>query len=484
MAGRYKRSKISLDEEMDLVIGCIVDTKFLRDFKILIGEDLRLMKSKYLRIITTWTFEYYDRYNKAPFESIMQIYKAKASEMGDDDEIDLIESALTNINSKYIEDKNRFDCDLIFAQTTKYIRGISLDSTADRVKGFVAQGKVQEAEKEFKGFVRKEINNTTGIEAFGDMNAIADMFKFEKSVIDIPGALGELLQEIYKGDLVFPSALSKRGKTWFLIQLALWSAQQGLSVAFFTFEMNSKLINRRLAQTLMGKSFKAVKDKKYVPSFDSNNNIVYKKKKIGQLTEKDVKRSYRLMNRQCGKGGIWFYDSTTSGRTVDAIKNTIINSSTYDDRDYDLIIIDQLSLIQGKTGIPKRLILDDIAIRLKTEICEEMQLPVVTPLQYNARAATNHQGGQFTLNEASSLFHHASLLINLNSSDSEKERGIMRVSASGRHNNYDGECVILQNLDMGKYVIDSRWKRDIPNMKDVLCENEYNEEDEKELEEI
>jgi len=481
---KYRRSKINLDTEMDIAIGCIVSERFVRDFNLLIQNDLELLKSKYLRIVIKWSIDYFKKYNKAPNESIMNVYKAERKNIQNEDDIDLIESTLENINAKYVEGGQKFDADYIYAQVELYIKGRALEENANQVKGLVSIGKIAEAEKGQKSFKRKEKNNTSGTRAFTDMNAVEDMFNFEKSIVDIPGALGELLQEIYKGDLVFPSALSKRGKTWFLIQLAIWASQQGLKVAFFTFEMNSKLINRRLAQTLMGKSFKEIKDKKYVPEFDKNNNIVYKKQRIKRLTERDVKRSYKMMDRQCGNGGIWFYDSTTGGRTIDAIKNTIITASEHEGNDFDIVLIDQLSLIQGGRGNQKRLQLDDIAVRLKSEICEEMQIPVVTPLQFNKEASKTNQGGAFNLNEASSLFHHASLLININNSFEERDRGIARITCEGRHNNYSGEVVILQNMDMGRYVLDSRWKRDIPNYNEVICESSYSEEDLEDLEDV
>ena len=189
------------------------------------------------------------------------------------------------------------------------------------------------------------------------------------------------------------------------------------------------------------------------------------------------------MNRECKGGGIWFFDSTTGARSVDAMKNTIINSSTYDELDFDVVFIDQISLVSGAKGNEKRFQLDDTAIRLKTEICEDMGIPVFSPLQYS-KGALKTGGGEETIAEAYSLFHHASLLISLNQTEEEKARGLMRISCSGRNNDYNGEVVILQNLTMGRFILDSRWKRDIPNYNDVVLDGNFDEDDEDELEDI
>ena len=442
-----------------------------------------LMKSKYLRIITTWALKYFSDYDKAPNDSIMSIFKAERKNIQNEDDIDLIEDTLETINEKYIENEQKFDHNYIFQQVTLYIKGRSLEENADMVKGLVSQGKIQEAERVQKDYKRKEKNDLAGTNAFTDTNAITEMFQEDASLINIPNALGELIQEIYKGDLIWIGSNSKRGKTWCALQLAIYCAQQGLKVAFFTLEMSTRLINRRLAQATLGRSFKKVEGQRYIPEFDKNGNIIYKKHYIKQLAEKDVKRTYRIMNRQCNGGGIWFFDSTTGARSVDAMKNTIINSSTYDDLDFDVAFIDQISLISGAKGKEKRFQLDDTAIRLKTEICEDMGIPVFSPIQYS-KQALKIGGGEDTIAEAYSLFHHASLLISLNQTDEEKARGIMRIGCSGRNNDYSGEIVLLQNLTMGRFILDSRWKRDIPNYNDILCNEVFTEEDEDDLQDL
>lgn len=481
---KYKRVSVDLDNEKSITIGCIVSSHFVRDFSILIGGDLNLITSKYLRIIISWAISYYQKYDKCCNESIMEVFKAEKSKIVSEDEIELIEDTIYSINEKYIEEGDKFDWQFKFNEAEKYIKGRSLEENADVVKGLVKLGRISEAERIHKEYKRKEKTELKATNVLVDMNSVDEMFEADASIMEFPGALGELIQEIYKGDLVFLASLSKFGKTWMLLQIALWASSQGLKVAFFSFEMQAKLINRRLAQIITGKSFKEFKKQANVPEFDKNNNIVYRKETVKQMTQEDVKRSYRLQNRQNEKGGIWVFDSTKSGRTIDDIKNTVINSSEYSDLDFDLLLIDQLSLIQGGRGKEKRHILDDIALRLKTEICEDMQLPVITPIQHNKEAAKTHSGDEYNLNESFSIFHHSSLLINLNRSKEEREKGLMRVSCSGRHNNYTGEVVVPQCLDIGRFVLDSRWKKDIPNYNDVLCMDVFDEDDLIDLEDV
>jgi hypothetical protein len=60
----------------------------------------------------------------------------------------------------------------------------------------------------------------------------------------------------------------------------------------------------------------------------------------------------------------------------------------------------------------------------------------------------------------------------------------MRATASGRHGNYNGTCLMLQSLDLGKAVLESRWLKDVPNYNDIICNTEFTEEDEADLEDV
>jgi len=108
---------------------------------------------------------------------------------------------------------------------------------------------------------------------------------------------------------------------------------------------------------------------------------------------------------------------------------------------------------------------------------------VLAPIQF-AKSGLKTGGSEETIAESYSLFHHASLLLSLNQTNEEKERGIMRISASGRNEEYFGEVVTLQNFLFGRAIIDSRWKKDIPNYSTVICDNNYDEEDIADLEDL
>ena len=316
---------MSLDEEKSICTGCIVSTGFIRDFNLLIGSDLNLLKSKYLRIIISWCLEYFKEYEEAPFSSIMDIFKSQRKNIQNSDDLDMIEDTLEDINDRYIEDGQIFDHAFIFNQSEKYIRGRSLEESADEIKGLVKQNKISEAEtiiSEYRRPCKGEIN---GIQIFTDENAVSDMFLEQNSVFHPQGPLGLLMGDMLKGDLCYVGGPAKSSKTWSCMEFALMCVREGLNVAWFSLEMSAPLMNKRFAQNIIGGSFKDLQDKVNVPYFDKYNNIKYKKEKIKRLNENIVKRRYKMFKQQYA-GNLVVYDGTTSGNTVASLKNTLINA--------------------------------------------------------------------------------------------------------------------------------------------------------------
>lgn len=480
---KYTRKKVDLDEEMNIAIGVIVSTKFCRDFSLLIEDDLDLLKSRYLRIIVSWALKYYSTYDHCCNASIMDVFLVEKKNIPTEEDITLIESALETINEKFIDDDSRFDSDYIYKQVEDYIKGRALEDNSDKVKGLVSQGKIAEAERIHKDFKRKEKNGTKGVNVFKDMEELSDLFSEDETLFTIPGALGELIPEIVPGDLVWVAGNAKTGKSFYSMQLAMYAVQQGLNVGYFTLEMNKKLFGKRIAQFVSGRTFKKIKSQKYTPYFDGNGNILYEKHKVKQLSKKRAEVAYKLFDKQCGGGSFHLLDTTTGGSSIDSIKNTIINKSQYENVDFDVIFIDQISLVSGANGKEVRHQLNDTAVRLKRELCEEMGLAVFSPLQFSKQAIKTG-GDETTIGESYGLFHHATILINLNQTKEEKERGIMRISASGRSEEYMGEVVSLQNFTIGRPILDNAWKKDVPNYNDVICSGDFNEKEIQDLEDI
>jgi hypothetical protein len=480
---KYGRRKVSIDHEKNIAIGCIISTKFARDFNLLIGKDLDLLKSKYIRIIISWALEYYKTYNEAPTTSILDIFKAEKENLQSEEDKELIEDTLDEINNKYVEEELKFDAAYIYSQVEIYIRGRALENSADQIKGFVKQNKMDEAEKIISEYRKPCKGELSGIQLLEDMNSIQDMFVEQYSVFHPPGDLGILMGDMLKGDLCYIGGSSKSSKTWTSMELAMMCLREGLNVGWFTLEMNSLLMAKRFAQNMGNASFKELQERVYVPYFDEENRIYYKKEKIKQLNERGVKRNYKLFKKQYG-GRLVIYDATTSGNTVASVKNTLINAEELEGIKFDVIFIDQLNLLKTFNKGEKRHQLDAIALDIKRDIAQELNMLVFSPLQYNRLALKQDTNDESSISEAYSLYSHASLLISLNQTKEEREKGLLRITCSGRNDKYSGVCLVLQCLDKGRAVLDSKWLKSVPNYDEIICNTEFGEEDEIELEDI
>lgn len=478
MPRKFRRTRVDVDSEMDIAIGCIVSTKFCRDFKQLLGGDFQLFKSKSLKTIVEWCVDYYEAHEKAPEESIMNIFKVESQNIADEDQVSVIEETLVTVNNKFILDGEKFDVDYVYKNVELYIKGRSLEENCNEIKGLVSQNRIAEAEAHHAEYKRKEKGELHGLNLLKDLDAIDDVFVSKKSLFPIPGAFGQLVQEVSRGDILMAGGASKSQKSWYCMKLALYAIESGLKCAFFSVEMSEQICSARFSQMISKQPLKDLDRPTYVPYFDENNNICYSKENLEKVDKERLKRRYRRMSREC-RGDLVIYDATTGGNSVSAIKTTLMNASEYDGIDFDVVIVDQLNLLKPSGGLKeKRHQLDSIAIDLKREIAQGMNTLVITPVQYNRSALNKDTNGEEAIQEAYSLFSHASLLISINRTEEEREKGVTRITCTGRHADYSGTVVCLHCLDKGDPLLDSRWLSQIPNFSDIVSGVGFPDEDE------
>ena len=95
---RLKRRKINTDIEKRIITGCIISSKFLREFDSMYRRDY--IKLDYAKKIIEWCFDYFDEYGEAPDKNIQTIYQVEKENI-DKSKAEIIETFLDNISNEY-----------------------------------------------------------------------------------------------------------------------------------------------------------------------------------------------------------------------------------------------------------------------------------------------------------------------------------------------------------------------------------------------
>ncbi len=220
--------------------------------------DTQLLESSTARMLASWVWEYYGKYHKAPGKEIENIYYQKlkeglSKEIGEEIETEILPS----LSSEYEE--TEINIPYLVDETKKHLNTQKLLQFSANIEALVEEGNLTEAEKlagEYKTLARE-----TGMDL--DLSSDEVLMKLENAftqastpVVKYPRQLGEFWNsQFVRGKLVALMGIEKRGKTWWLMDIAIRAARQRVKVAFFQAgDMTEKEQLMRIAVHLTKKS--------------------------------------------------------------------------------------------------------------------------------------------------------------------------------------------------------------------------------------
>lgn len=473
-----ERKKIELDTEKNIIIGMLFNNDFLRDIRGVL-TDFSLLKSDYYKIIGKWCVDFYSSYEKAPNELIDSIFEHNKESLKEDIS-ENIAKTITELKSK---NPNNFNKDYFFDIARKYLKSRSLEKLSNDLKIDIMNNDIETAENRIVNYKRVEKITGAGIDLISETQKVLDAFLEDKdTLIKFKGAFGEGIKSIYRGDVIGIGAPQKRGKTWFLGWFGTTAMLQGLKVAHWNIEMQDTLMLKRIFPALLGET-RYKNQEITMPFFTEENDIDFKIIKKKGIEIENIFKYQNKLKKIVRGGGYRLFDSSTGGDTVESIEYTLNSLEYFDDYLVDVLIIDYADILQPGKNSPKdyRNQINSIWLALK-KLAQKRNILIVTASQMG-REMLKKDGDESDIAEDIRKFAHVSHWINLNQNKKEKDKGIMRVRISGRHDEFRNDDVVcLSCLAIGRPVVDSRWKKDIPNyLGQINDSTSENEEEEKEL---
>ena len=322
-------------------------------------------------------------------------------------------------------------------------------------------------------------------------------------VMRLPGALGNALGPLERGFLFAVQAESGVGKTWWLTYMAQLAVFSGHNVVFFSMEMSTKKMVKRIWQSLTSAPIER-HGKLLIPIWDC------KKNQIGTCTNgcgvallkdklrpsfKDMPRGYKVCTACKGRNDFeptaWWVETEDPG-LLDP--NVALRKQAVLDRSGMLRKAGKFKLLEfpnGKyttedmvaavknlvyyEGIVPGLIVTDYADKFKWAISKDPRVSIgkiwrehkAVAQELNCLMASASQSntmrsgkqvGRGTWGEAIDKIHELDDGASFNQSSWEKDAGIIRASISKRRHGEtvsSSEIMILQSLRTGRPYLDS-----------------------------
>lgn len=264
-----RREEITSDIEKDIVTALIVD-------KGVCHEALRMIKSqhfktKYFRIVLKWIEDYFKKYQEAPGKDIEQIFKTEKKRLESSD-ADLIELLLIDISERYEEGQVSFNTHYSVDKARQFCKMRNLEILVDQVDLHLVKGEVAKADALIRGFDKVSLETSKWTDPF-DKEEIIKTFTTDSQddLFELPGVLGELLgTPLQRGWLIAYEGPMKRGKSWYLLNLAFEALTHGLKVVFVSLEMSEKEVKKRIYSMLTAAT--KYEGEIIFPLFDCRNN--------------------------------------------------------------------------------------------------------------------------------------------------------------------------------------------------------------------
>lgn len=257
--------------ERRIITGLIVSTDFLDRVRRI--WDSSLLESQELRTVANWCIEYYDKYKRAPDSDIETIYVENEPKLSKAD-ARYIEEMLASLSDEYGRG-SKFNAPYLYDKTVQYLKARELERHNREVQALIDAGRVEEAERLAASYSPRIMDEAeVGIELSSQeaLERVERAFiETNQSVLSYPGALGRLWNEhLTRGAFFTLLAPEKRGKSFFMIDMALRAVRQKANVALFIAgDMTEAQVLRRICvyiarrsdrEKYCGERFRAVGD--------------------------------------------------------------------------------------------------------------------------------------------------------------------------------------------------------------------------------
>jgi hypothetical protein len=240
--------------ERRIITDLIVSTDYLNRIKPI--WNAQFLEDSSAKIIAGWCWEYFEKYKLAPGKEIESIFTEKSKNLPKATAEEMEEDILPGLSEEY-EREGIYNLQYSIDRTQQYFTERHLALHNESVQALMDEGKIEEAEKLIKSYVPLRTTTTIGLDLSDPIvfDIIKEAFNTTRqTVVRYPKQLGDFWNaQFVRGGFVAFMASEKRGKTFWLMDIALRSYNQKFKVAFFqagdmTEEQQIKRIYTYLAQ--------------------------------------------------------------------------------------------------------------------------------------------------------------------------------------------------------------------------------------------
>ena len=495
-----KRREVNNKIEEQVLTGMIVSDSFCRDISKVINKDS--FSVPFVSRAVGWCQDYYKKYRQAPGMHIADIFEVEKEKI-DADDSKAISTLLTKLSNE--SEGQEFNEEYLKDRALEHFHKRQITLANEKSSALINLGRFEEAEKVWESYKKTPLMTAKWTNVFDSetiKNSFADESKRKDNLFQLPGDLGKFIGPFQRNWLMGFLAPTKRGKSFWLIELAIQAAFARKKVIIVSLEMNERRVLQRAFKRIV---VMPDETKDYIyPSFDCQRNqdntcdkpIRTNKIRLLDLNDKKPQYDRSLPYKVCQKCrgekdfvvATWFTTKKKDKmKTLQAIKSIKSTSSHFgknlkliaypafsanisrvrsdisilaDTEDFvpDLIVIDYADILAPEDArVIGRDRIDETWKTLK-RMADELHCCVASASQSNRQSFGKKNVTQVDTSEDIRKISNSDLFLAINQTPQEKRDSCTRISKiAARDEDFDEyqNVIVLQNLALGQVLLES-----------------------------
>jgi len=437
-----KRKKIeNTDSNEDKIITALVVSKeFLSQARTII--DVELIPSPHFKQIAKWCLHYFEKYNKAPGENIVNIYnrwsdKGKAR----DEDMEAVSDVLESLSGKYEQDES-LNVPYLTDLASSLFNTRRMSKLAEEVSHLLEEGEEKSAQELITGFRAVAGVHNLGVKPLAEKDFWERTYAASQEPLitwgnkDADYFFGEAF---CRDSLVGILAPEKRGKTQWCIEFAMRAVAQRRKVVLFEVgDMSEAQIGKRIGSRLSSrpqskKHLGTIKVPKKIKIIDKNIKVRYRKIKCDKIASKASSyKANKKFNRAHGISPENFRLSIQPNSSVNVadLVSMLDQWELEDGFIPDVIIIDYPDILapEPNTSNLHRRDQTDVTWKALRSLSQAKHCLVIAPTQADAASYNQEVLTQSNFSEDKRKGAHVTGLLGLNQNPLEKDLGVMRLN--------------------------------------------------------
>lgn len=458
-----KRKKIDISEERRILSQMIVSTPFLSELRGIATPTL--FKSPFSITVANWVREFFEYTNQAPGKGIEDIYLKNQHSIEDEEENELIGEFLTRLSGDWEKHQIK-NIKYSVKNAIEFFKLRSLELLKKDIDEAIQNKNAKHGERIIAEYKRVDKIKGHGVNFLKNPGAIKSAFEMEyEFLFSYPKLLGKAMGPFYRGDFYAIMGPAKRGKTWYLMHLAIRAVLMGMKVSFISLEMNEGPVLRRFWKGFTG--LPSGTNKIEIPVFEEGGKDGKFKVAINTLNKKgmDLNTIEKNQNKyiKASRGGeLRIHTYPSFGATLRDIEDYHTNLEYYEGFIPDVIIIDYADIISPEnTRTEARHQINEVWKGMRG-MAQKREALVATGT-HSGKIGLDKDVSESNIAEDSRKLAHITKLGILNQNILEREAGVMRFTTGIQREQkaFTKQLIILQSLEIGRPYLSCKLRDDV-----------------------